>query len=337
MLKQTVKKVMLTAIIAAMTITAASCCSAPSAGIENTSSVSEPSAAIEPEVVKTAVGESTTEKATEKATEKVTEKATEKATEKPTEKVKTEEEKAIEEKGLKVDSKGNVVDKNGNKVKVDANGNVEVKTSDGQTIKITTQEIKNTTSSNSNSNTSNKNTSSNNNNNSSSKPSTNNNNNNSSSKPSTNNNNNNSSSSTPNTNNNNNNSSSSTPSTPVEKPTTPKATEPQKTWHDAVYEYVEHPAETKKVWVVDKAAYTYEEPVYERHGRTICNWCGEDITDNLIGHLKANPEHGNYHDEWREVQVGVKTVTVPEEGHYETKIVKEAWTEKVLVKEAGYY
>ncbi len=321
------RKVILIAMLASIAVTAASCCSAPSAGMENTSSASESSAANEPEAVKTAVGESTTEK----ATEKVTEKATEKATEKPTEKVKTEEEKAIEEKGLKVDSKGNVVDKNGNKVKVDENGNVEVKTSDGQTVKVSTQEIKNTTSSNSNSNTtSNKNTAG----NSSSK--------NTSSKPST-------------SNNNNNNSSSSTPSKPVEKPTTPKATEPptskptepQKTWHEAVYEYIEHPAEpavTEQVWVEDQAAYTYEEPVYEWKYRTICNSCGADITENAREHIKQHLLNGtgggSFHNEKIQIQTGVKTVTVPAQGHYETKVIKEAkpaWKEKVLVKEAGYY
>ena len=37
------------------------------------------------------------------------------------------------------------------------------------------------------------------------------------------------------------------------------------------------------------------------------------------------------------IQSGTKTVEVPEQGHWETKIIKEAWTEKVLVKEAGYY
>ncbi len=306
------RKVILVTMLASIAVTAASCCSTPPADVENTSTAVETTAATEPEAVKTAVDENATEQATQKATEK------------PTEKAKTKEEKAIEEQGLKVDSKGNVVDKNGNKVKVDENGNVEVKTSDGQTVKVSTQEIKSTTSGNSNSSTTtNKNTTSSK-NDTSSKSSTNNNNNNnnSSSKPSTNNNNNNSSSSTPNTNNNNNNSSSSTPSTPVEKPTTPKATEPQKTWHEAV-------TKTEKVWVEDQAAYTYEEPVYEEHDRTICNWCGEDITDNLIGHLKANPEHGNYHNEWREVQVGVKTVTVPAQGHYEER--------EVVVREAGYY
>lgn len=116
-----------------------------------------------------------------------------------------------------------------------------------------------------------------------------------------------------------------------------------KVWHEAVYETVNHPAETKKVWVVDKVAYTYEEPVYETQGRIICNnknCNGLDITDFNDEHGKAHAlagEPSNYHVEARQVQVGTKTVEVPEQGHYETKVIKEAWTEKVLVKEAGYY
>ena len=71
-----------------------------------------------------------------------------------------------------------------------------------------------------------------------------------------------------------------------------------------------------KVKVVDKEAYTYEEPVYEKHDRTICNRCGADITDNLEHIFECN---SNYHNEWRDIQVGTKTVTVPEKSHYETK------------------
>ena len=50
-----------------------------------------------------------------------------------------------------------------------------------------------------------------------------------------------------------------------------------------------------------------------------------------------NGENASYHDEWREIQVGTKTVKVSEKGHWEEKIVKPAWTEKKLVREAGWY
>ena len=46
-------------------------------------------------------------------------------------------------------------------------------------------------------------------------------------------------------------------------------------------------------------------------------------------------EGGRYHDDY--VQVDTKTVTVPEQSHMETVVVKEAWTERVLVREAGWY
>ena len=71
-----------------------------------------------------------------------------------------------------------------------------------------------------------------------------------------------------------------------------------------------------QVKVVDKKAYTYEEPIYEKHDRTICNRCGADITDNLEHIFECN---SNYHNEWRDIQVGTKTVTVPEKSHYEIK------------------
>ena len=78
-----------------------------------------------------------------------------------------------------------------------------------------------------------------------------------------------------------------------------------------------------QVKVVDKKAYTYEEPIYEKHDRTICKVCGADITDNCSEHNKQHALNGepvSYHNVWVNVQVGTKTVTVPEKSHYETKI-----------------
>ena len=77
-----------------------------------------------------------------------------------------------------------------------------------------------------------------------------------------------------------------------------------------------------KVKVVDQKAYTYEEPIYEKHDRTICKVCGADITDNCSEHNKQHALNGepvSYHNVWVNVQVGTKTVTVPEKFHYETK------------------
>lgn len=113
-----------------------------------------------------------------------------------------------------------------------------------------------------------------------------------------------------------------------------------KIWHEAEYKTVHHPTETKKVWVVDQEGYTYEEPVYEWKYRTICYTCGADITDNCSEHGRnhmLNGENSSYGNEKRQVQTGTKTVTVEEVGHWETQVVKEAWDEKVLTREAGYY
>ena len=109
-----------------------------------------------------------------------------------------------------------------------------------------------------------------------------------------------------------------------------------KTWHNAVYKTINHPAETKEVKVVDQEAYSYDEPIYG--WRTFCNVCGADITENCQSHMKEHAlagEGGRYHDEY--VQIDSKTISVPEKSHTETVIVKEAWTEKRLVKEAGWY
>lgn len=117
-------------------------------------------------------------------------------------------------------------------------------------------------------------------------------------------------------------------------------TTPSKVWHEAEYKTVHHPAETKKVWVVDQEGYTYEEPVYETHGRAICNTCGADITNNVGDHgynHMINGENASYRVEDRQVQTGSTTITVEEKGHWETQVVKEAWDEQVLIKEAGYY
>ena len=79
-----------------------------------------------------------------------------------------------------------------------------------------------------------------------------------------------------------------------------------------------------KVKVVDKKAYTYEEPIYEKQKRAICNDCGADISDNLdhiFDEMKNNSSaKGSYSVKTVNVQVGTKTVTVPEKSHYETKI-----------------
>lgn len=117
-----------------------------------------------------------------------------------------------------------------------------------------------------------------------------------------------------------------------------------KTWHEAVYKTVNHPAETKQVKVVDQEAYSYEEPVYETRRIAKCKDCGIDLAqlseDEAYNHSETHVlagGDGGWYTATEQVQVGTKTVNVPEQSHYETKVIKEAWTEKVLVKEAGWY
>ena len=118
-----------------------------------------------------------------------------------------------------------------------------------------------------------------------------------------------------------------------------------KTYHEAVYKTVHHDAEYEDVYVVDQEAYSYEEPVYEKRVYTVCHVCGAEFDTSYSGsefwehdyqHQYAG-EGSGYHNDIRKVQVGTNTVNVPEEGHYEKKLVKAAWDEKVLVKEAGWY
>lgn len=258
-----------------------------------------------------------------------------------------ETDKAIVEAGLKVDKNGNVTDKNGNKIEADKNGNVKIKTDDGKTVTVSSSKVENANKAVAQNKSSSNKSNSTKNNNSSSKSyssssssktnssspankTSSSNNNTSTKKPSNNN-----SSSTANKPNN-----SGSTSKPSSSSSQSSKTESSKVWHEAEYKYVNHPAETKQVWVVDQAAYSYEEPVYEEQWRAYCNGCGEDITNCLSSHQKQHALKGevsNYHTEPKQIQVGTKTVNVPEEGHYETQVVKEAWTEKVLVREAGYY
>ena len=118
-----------------------------------------------------------------------------------------------------------------------------------------------------------------------------------------------------------------------------------KTYHEAVYKTVHHDAEYEDVYVVDQEAYSYEEPVYEERQITVCHVCGAEFDTSYSTsefyahddqHLLAG-EGSGWHSDVRKVQVGTNTVNVPEEGHYEKKLVKAAWDEKVLVREAGWY
>ena len=100
---------------------------------------------------------------------------------------------------------------------------------------------------------------------------------------------------------------------------------------EAWTEEVVHPAETKQEWVVDKPAWT-EEVVRMAN---FCNTCGFEIhsMDEWIAHSEAsNGQCMGYHSE----QVTEK-IEHPEEGHYETVVVKPSWTETVEHPEEGHW
>ncbi len=79
-----------------------------------------------------------------------------------------------------------------------------------------------------------------------------------------------------------------------------------------------HDAVTQQVWVQDSAA--WDEPVYS--SRAICS-CGADITGNTTGHyVDCN---GGY--SVKQVQTG--TVHHEGTGHYENRVVQNAWDETV--------
>jgi hypothetical protein len=202
----------------------------------------------------------------------------------------SETDKAITDAGLKVGADGKITDKNGKEVKVDKDGKIEVKNEKGETVKVDSSEVKKANQNKvkvdsypTNSSSQKKDTSTSNKGNGSSSSKSN------SSKPD---------------------SSKNESSKPTPKP------QHTHSWTNI----------TEKVKVVDKKAYTYEEPVYEEHDRTLCNDCNKDVTDDAVReeHMIYELEHGgkgSYRNEWVQVQVGTKTVTVPEKSHYETKTI----------------
>ena len=111
---------------------------------------------------------------------------------------------------------------------------------------------------------------------------------------------------------------------------------------------VHHDAESSQVYVVDQEAYdepVYEDqPVYETYGVYICNVCGAEIGSSTAeigahGDLHTDWEtmtsDFSYHSEQRQRQTGTQTVQTgtqhhEEQGHYETRVTREAWDEQVV-------
>lgn len=208
--------------------------------------------------------------------------------------------KAVTDAGLEVDKDGNIIDESGKKLKTDADGKVEITSKNGKKIKVDADEIK--SANNIKSNTTNKSES---NNSSQSSKAEKKNNSSLSSK---------SESSKSDSKKDTSSSSKAESSKPESSKSEPKPTQHTHSWKDIT--------KATQVKVVDQEAYTYEEPVYEKQGRYICKACGADITDNIEHIFECAESHdgkASYKTVSVEVQVGTKTITVPEKSHYENK------------------
>ncbi len=100
--------------------------------------------------------------------------------------------------------------------------------------------------------------------------------------------------------------------------TAPPQNTSQKTWVE----------ETERVWVVDREAWTESVPIYGTIEISVCNICGTDITGNTSAHAKEHMKAGEgsgHHSEVRREITGYDTVSHPEEGHWETKVVGGHW------------
>jgi len=226
--------------------------------------------------------------------------------------------KAVTDAGLEVDKDGNIIDESGKKLKTDADGKVEITSKNGKKIKVDADEIK--SANNIKSNTTNKSES--NNSSQSSKTEKKNNsslsskseNSKSESKKSDSSSNSKSESSKSDSKKDTSSSSKAESSKPESSKSEPKPTQHTHSWQDIT--------KVTKVKVVDKEAYTYEEPIYEKQIRTICKVCGADITGFASEHNEQHALNGepvSYKAERREIQTGTKTITVPEKSHYENK------------------
>ena len=100
-------------------------------------------------------------------------------------------------------------------------------------------------------------------------------------------------------------------------------------------EEVVHPAETKQEWVVDKEAWTETIAKY----KCVCNGCHAEFAsdEEWIAHSKENAMNGDYNHMGYTNVPYYETVEHPEEGHYETVVVKPSWTETVEHPEEGHW
>lgn len=133
--------------------------------------------------------------------------------------------------------------------------------------------------------------------------------------------------------------------------TSEPSTEHQHTWmpvteiihHEAVYDNIHHPAVTETVWLEDVPAY---DELYEEKRlvgvHDFCKGCGIDLTTSGMSfeeyqeherqHL-LNDDDASYYSK-PVYEYVTETIHHEAEGHYEDRVVREAFDESVLVSEA---
>lgn len=113
--------------------------------------------------------------------------------------------------------------------------------------------------------------------------------------------------------------------------------------HEAVYQTIHHDPVTEMVWVEDKPAWDeIYENTYLIATHAVCKGCGidfneagmtdEELTAHDLQHIQ-NGEDSSYY-EVPIYQTVTETLHHEAEGHYEEKVVQEAYGETVLVSEA---
>ncbi len=89
----------------------------------------------------------------------------------------------------------------------------------------------------------------------------------------------------------------------------------QPTVHQPIY---------KQQYVVDQATWSEEVPVWGNKEIAVCNYCKQDISSNIEGHLDFHIENGvaaGWHSEVIKTQTGTRIIQHEEQGHYENVLV----------------
>lgn len=96
-------------------------------------------------------------------------------------------------------------------------------------------------------------------------------------------------------------------------------------WHETVYETVDHPAETKQIWVVDREAGIYDVPLYENiygtwcwnYGHNMTVMDGDESSEHVFEEIMDNAAYCNWitTSRWVDVSTGLATLRTAYEDH----------------------